>query len=324
MSKRQLAAQVALALAVLAAANAAVAWLARNSVPRQVLRRGASSPPATDLFLGNSTMAAGLDESAFAAILPGRPLNLGMSGSPVEHLLIYRQQGRHRGARVYYGAFDTQLTDPPSGGWGDLIGNRAMAYYVEPEVSIRYYAPREPVRALLHRLAGRFPALAERAALWVKVENLRRALGELGMPKKAVNRFGRAEDFALLEGDLSGFRARCAEAVARDAPLSGPVRELFALARDAGGGLYVVEMPMPSRHRRRYYATPEWPAYRAHVEALVARAGGVVVPASDWVGDDGFIDALHLNAEGARAFSRRLARWVAGSRRGGGAGGGPT
>ena len=70
------------------------------------------------------------------------------------------------------------------------------------------------------------------------------------------------------------------------------------------------KMPMPDRHRRRYYSNPEWRAYQAHVIELVREAGAVYVPASDWIGETGFDDHLHLNATGASSFSNRLGRWV--------------
>ena len=37
------------------------------------------------------------------------------------------------------------------------------------------------------------------------------------------------------------------------------------------------------------------------------REGGIYLVASDWIEDDGFADHLHLNAQGAAEFSRRLA-----------------
>jgi hypothetical protein len=311
MTYCRLAIQILLAVIVLVAANVVVSVLARNSNPRQLLRSGDEAEPATDLFLGNSLMAAGLDTTAFAAVKPGRPLNLSLgSSSPVEHALIYQRQGKHRGATVYYGFFDSQLTDLQDGGWEKLVGNRAMAYYVEPETAIGFYAPDSPLRSCGHRLVARIPVLVERHTIWSKVEKLRRLLGEIGMPRKDTNRFGRAEDFVLLEADPDEFASRCSQAVADRVPLNGPLRAIFHQANGRNSPVLVVEMPMTEQHRQRFYSGPAWEAYRSHLIECVREAGGVYVPAADWVGQDGFADHLHMNAVGARAFSSRLARWV--------------
>ena len=306
MRGRHMLAQLAAALAVLAAGNFVVRHLARNAVPRALLRSADAAEPATDLFLGNSTMAAGADPAAFAGVAGGRPFNLALGATdPVEHLVLYRAAKRHHSATVYYGFLDTQLTDLPRGDWDSLVGNRALAYSVEPEVSFRHYFPRTPLRAAALSLAARFPLLVERTTVWAKVEAVRRRLGGLGMPERETNRFGRAEDFARLEADPTEFAERL-DGAAR-APLSPPVAELFAAVRANGCSLYVVAMPMPASHRLRYCCGSGWEACRAHSTELVRRAGGTFVPAADWVADSGFADPLHLNGDGAREFSVRLA-----------------
>jgi len=304
--------QIVVTLVVLVGANGGVALLARNSVPRQLLRHCALAEPATDLFLGNSTMAAGFDEAEFTAASPDRRgVNAALGAtSPVEHYLIYSRQVRHRGATIHYGFLDTQLTDPTSGDWGTLVGNRAMAYYVDPETAIRFYAPDDPVRAWEMRLVRRVPAFVERQTIWAKVERVRRTLSEVGLPKKDTNRFGRAEDFALLEPtDPTEFAQRCRRVVDDRVPLNGAVAAILQLAAEQGVRAVVIEMPMTQEHRRRFYSTPEWAAYRQYVTALIHDAGGVYLDASDWVGTEGFADHLHLNADGAKVFTRRIAAW---------------
>lgn len=309
MKVRHLTVQIALTLAVLVAGNLVVSRLAQNSVPRQTLRKGEQSDPANDLFLGNSLVAAGLDEAAFATAAPGRrPLNLGLgSSSPVEHYLIYRRQIKHQAAAVYYGFFDTQLTDIPDGKWDALVGNRAMAYYVDPAIAAQFLVADSSVRALAFRVVAQIPWLVERLTIWAKVELLRRSLGELGMPKKLTNQFGRAEDFGLLEEDVEQFTTRCRLLAADQAPLTAAVVAIIRQAQERGSPIYLVEMPMPEGHRKRYYQTPEWIAYQAHLKRLLEDAGGRYVPAADWIDDSGFADHLHLNQDGARRFSTRLA-----------------
>jgi hypothetical protein len=312
MKFRHLAVQLGLTAVVLAAANLGVRRLAENSVPRQLLRHGDGSQPATDLFLGNSTMAAGLDETTFAAVQPRRrPLNLALGATgPVEHLLIYHQQKKHRGAAVYYGFLDTQLTDAPQGSWDKLIGNRALSYYADPETAIRFYAKDSPFEALAFRFVAKVPMLVERVAIWAKVERLRRILGEIGFPKKETNRFGRAEDFVLLEPDPGEFARKCERAAVDRVSLASPVAALIREAEEGGSKVYVVEMPMTFGHRERFYSGPQWAAYRMHLIDLVQSAGAVYVAGADWVADDGFADHLHLNEAGSRSFSTRLGNWT--------------
>jgi hypothetical protein len=309
MGIRAITSQAAACLAVLLLANLAVQRLSRNSVPRQVLRSVAQTDEATHVFFGNSLMASGLDPAEFARGRPDcRPLNLGMgASSPVEDLILLRSAKKYRAAVVVYGYFDRQMTDPVSRRWGDLFGNRAMGYYAGLDTAVKYYAAGDPWLAFEMRATAAVPFLVERGAVWGKVETLRRRLGGLGLPAVAENQFGRAGDFAALEAsDPQEFADRAASDARDEVPLSPAVAEFVRLAQERHAGLVVVEMPVPSDHRRRFYAGPEWAAYREHVAALIRQAGGRHVDASDWVPDGGFSDALHMNETGAAQFSRRL------------------
>ena len=82
---------------------------------------------------------------------------------------------------------------------------------------------------------------------------------------------------------------------------------MLALARRAGPAFAFVEMPMPSAHRSRFYATPEWTTYENALRKQTNENGARFINAADWIGDDGFEDPLHLNPQGAAVFSRRLA-----------------
>lgn len=312
MTLRHLLIQLGLAAGMMVVANVAVQCLAINSVPRQLLRTAERSEPATDLFLGNSTMAAGIDEASFARQRPlCRPLNLGLgASSPVEHYLIYRQQRKHANARVFYGFIDTQLTDPPTGDWNSLVGNRAMAYYVEPDVSRAFFTAESPMQDLLFRLYSHIPIAVERYAIWAKVEKLRRHAAQFGLPARITTPFGNADDFALQQLDTENFISRCEQALYENLPLNAPITSLFKRVRKSGNELYVVEMPMPTDHRSRYYAVPAWLAYRAHVKKLVTSFDGVYVEAAEWIQDDGFADALHMNRNGAMGFSYNLGKLV--------------
>jgi hypothetical protein len=315
MGIRAITSQAAACLAVLLVANVAVQRFSRNSVPRQVLRSVAQTDEATHAFFGNSLMASGLDPAAFARGRPDcRPLNLGLgASSPVEDLILLKSAEKYRAAVVVYGYFDRQMTDPAPRRWGDLFGNRAMGYYADLDTAVKYYAAGDAAMAAEMRATALVPFLVERGAVWGKVEALRRRLGGLGLPAVAENQFGRAADFAALEAsDPQEFAARAAAAARDGVPLGPAVAEFVRLAGEQHAGLVVVEMPMPSDHRRRFYAGPEWAAYREHVATLVRQAGGRHVDASDWVADGGFADALHMNEAGAVQFSRRLSDEIAG------------
>jgi lysophospholipase L1-like esterase len=69
---------------------------------------------------------------------------------------------------------------------------------------------------------------------------------------------------------------------------------------------------MPQQHRAAFYAKPIWLRLRAHVRELASTAGVTYLNASDWVEDERqFADSMHLNMEGARVFSTRLAQTLA-------------
>jgi hypothetical protein len=96
------------------------------------------------------------------------------------------------------------------------------------------------------------------------------------------------------------------------AGFSRPIQEIVRLAREHGTKVILVEMPMPSRHREVFYASPVWSQMRAYLQKLAAADGASYVAASDWVHDDAkFEDATHLNEAGAKVFSSELARAVA-------------
>jgi hypothetical protein len=306
---------------VLAGYNAVVHRMSKSSYRRQMLTRLDQLSPATDcLFLGNSLVEAGCDLTAFSSAWPAKggslsPVNLALGGtSPVEHYLILDQALRHplHPKYVIYGFFDDQLNAPPRGDWSDLVGNRAFAYYF-PEKAANLYAPGSRLKEWQLRATGRVPLLAERSSLWGKVEMLRRRLEDLGMPRRPTNRFGRVEDFAALEAkDVPAFVQRCGAVVDSQTGFSQPIREILRLARARGAKVFLVEMPMPARHRQVFYSGPAWSELHAYLLTLAGQEQAVYVSASDWVKDDAnFEDATHLNEQGAKIFSARLAAAIA-------------
>src|ERR1700704_933856 len=130
----------AVVLAVfLLAMNLGIAYLTRESVPRRVLRHALNSRASRVLALGNSIMAAGFDESVFDSsaglTAPEGAVNLSLgASSPVEQLLLFRYGLAHgiRPRLLVYGFYDLQLSQPTRFSAGDMIGNHAMLYYLEP------------------------------------------------------------------------------------------------------------------------------------------------------------------------------------------------
>jgi len=314
LTKRQLVLTAAVLVTGLLAMNLAIVYLTRNSVPRQVMRHARERQSASILALGNSLVAAGLDEAAFAtgaSLSPDRGVaNLGLgSSAPVEQLLLFRYALAHgvRARLVVYGFFDLQLTAPNQFTTSDLIGNHAMLYYLEPFYARRFYS------LSLHdvfefRAMQAIPMFVERGAIWAKVEILRRAFAQQGMPPERTNRFGRAADFSLLESDNpNNFHRQCEASLSL--PLAPPVSELLRQARDAGLTIAVIEMPMPGAHRTLFYDTVWWSQYVLHIRNLLAPYHVIYVDASSWIQDDSlFDDPLHLSARGAAQFSQRLGR----------------
>src|SRR5207253_911644 len=153
--------------------------------------------------------------------------------------------------------------------------------------------PRVPARA---RSTSRSVPPHRSNTICSSIERARRKLSGVGAPPPEIGRSGRTADFAGLEDDPDVFRQCCVDVVAHRAPLLAAVRDLFETVRDARAELIVIEAPMTSSHRRRFYDTPEWEAYRAYVRSETERFGGRFVDASDWMVDAAFEDAVHLSA----------------------------
>ena len=313
-AKRQLVLAAAVLLAGLVAMNLVVTILTRNSVPRRVMRHARQSQSASVIALGNSLVASGFDEVAFNSgaglSAPRGAANLGLgASSTVEQLLLLRYALSHgvHPDLVVYGFYDFQLTTPNRFTTSDLMGNHAMLYYVEPFYARRFYS------LSLHdsfqfRAMHAIPMFADRGAIWAKVEILRRAMAQQGMPAERTNRLGRAADFSLLESDnAEDFRLQCSASV--NLPLASSVSELLRQANDLGLTIAVVEMPMREQHRRLFYDTPGWSQYTSHIRNLLAQFNVIYVDASDWIQEDAlFDDPLHLSTRGAAQFSQRLGR----------------
>lgn len=316
MGRRTILIALSLAALILAAANFSVGHAARNSVPRQTMRNiNTAGPVIGVLGLGNSLMAAGFDAAAVQETFQkaGQSIvavNAGLgSTSIIEHLALMRLALQHHAVReVVYGFFDQQMSPEMPLRNSDLLGNYAMLYYQEPELALRYgqFSWLERIEFQTYRCCA---LLRERSNIWAKVEKLRRAMQEVGMPRQETNQFGRRADFDLLEAGSPDLFAEQCRTVMRSGDFLAPaVQEFFKEAHAYGSRVTVVEMPMSPLHVRRFYDLDIWKQFRIQNRLAIERAGASYVDASHWLPDDGaFQDHVHLGRSGAAEFSRRLA-----------------
>ncbi len=316
MPGRSLFVAIALTAILLFVANVLVGRAARNSVPRQTMRTIDAAPPVIDLLgMGSSTVAAGFDPVSIEGTfqLAGHPVvavngALGATGA-IEHLLLVRRALQHHIVQqMVYGFADQAMADNTPLMNSDLIGNRALLYYQEPQIAVRY--ARFNWADLISFQTDRCCALLrERGTLWAKVEKIRRAMGAYGIPPQATNRFGRARDFDLLEASSpEAFVERCNHVMQTGQMLSPPVRELFREARASGVKVTVVEMPIHPSHVKAFYELPVWSEYRSATQRAIERIGDSYIDASHWIPEENeFQDHIHLNPSGAARFSHKLA-----------------
>ncbi len=307
---------VAFTALIVAAANFAVGRASSNSVPRQTMRNiNAAGPVIGVLGVGNSLMAAAFDENAVQETLhqAGRSViavNAGLGAtSTIEHLALTRLAWEHHTVReIAYGFFDQQMSTEEPLKNSDLVGNYAMLYYQEPQLTLRYgrFNWLDLVEFQTYRCCA---LLQERGTIWAKVEKMRRAMQDVGMPKQESNQFGRRADFNLLEATApEQFAERCQNVIRSGDFISPALQELFKEAQSHGSRVTVVEMPMTPFHRKQFYDQPVWGEFRAQTRAAVERAGAAYIDAGSWIPDDSdFQDHLHLSRLGAERFSRKLA-----------------
>ncbi len=301
--------QIFIAGVILGVANLGVEKLAKTSTANQLRDHCEAVKNPTDIFLGNSLAAAGIDEEVFNLQNPKRcALNAGCgSTGPLEHYLIFEKTTASKGGTIYYCFFDTQLTDERKADWDTLTGNSALAYYFNLQKTLELSAPHDPVKMLRLTLVSYFPIFYERLAIWAKIEKLRRKLTAIGVPVQEENRFGRITDFELLEPEnLETFAVLLGNQVKEKVGLNIAVSHLVKRLRELECRLVFVLMPMPKLHRTRFNESKNWQSYLEHIKEIARANGAGFVSAIDWVEDSGFADHLHLNSVGAKRFSQKI------------------
>ncbi len=280
------------------------------------MSRVRASTDASVIALGNSLIGVGFVENSFDEGMQVKKqngaINVAMGGSSAVEQLLMLRYALDRGMRpraVIFGFFDFQLTHPLEYTTRDLIGNRAMLYYLEPEYARGFYHLSVHDR-IEFQIMRHFEVFADRGLVWERVERFRRALDQQGMPPQASNSMGRAVDFAMLEyPSAPAFVAECGRASRN--PLIPSVVEIARQAAAAGSKVYFVEMPMPPAHVETFYDEPAWGGYRAHLQGMLGDLGAVYIDASHWMPEEtSFIDPLHLSWAGSQEFSRRLGAYL--------------
>ncbi len=302
----------------LTAMDWAVGRFSRHTIPRRTMERVCQATGAQVLAMGNSLVGVGFQERSFDAGMGlderSGSMNVAMGGSSaIEQLLMLRyalRRGMHPRA-VLFGFFDFTLTHPLEYSTRDLIGSRAMLYYVDPEYARGYYHLSFHDRAEFE-IMRHLEIFADRGTLWERVELFRRSLAQQGMPPEQTKAMGRGVDFAMLEyNSQPAFLAECGRASHNQ--LIPSVKEIATQARAAGARVYFVEMPMSPAHVRMFYDQAQWSnGYRAHLRQMLGELGASYIDASHWMPDEGaFEDPLHLTYGGAQEFSRRLGQYLA-------------
>lgn len=320
MTTRRFFSCLALALGVILVFNILIA-LRVDSVPKLVMREMRATPRIDILLLGSSIVEYGFDKHAFASAWPApNPVppffDAAMSASsPVEHYLLGRDAYLHHEHIhcLVYGFYDQNLTDPPDYSWTKLTGNKAMGYSPEfATLAASLYAPGSVWQKWRFNLIGLIPMLREHSQLWKYIELFRRQLKQIGMPAQKLDLMGRVPNFDVYPfPNIDQFSRDCEEAAQRAEPFIPPVENMIQLARKNNSQVFIVEMPMISDHRNRLYATQAWKDYRAYLQQHCAAEGATYVNASDWVPDDAnFNDNLHLNPDGAKIFSAKMAEYL--------------
>jgi hypothetical protein len=132
------------------------------------------------------------------------------------------------------------------------------------------------------------------------------------MPPAEVSQFGRKADFARLEAETPhSFFLKCQSLIRSGDFLAPPIQALFRQARERGVRVVVVEMPVHPHHFSLYYGQPIWDEFRKGTRSAVERMGASYINASAWTLDPSlFVDRMHSSKDGAKQFSRLLARQI--------------
>jgi hypothetical protein len=319
-STRFLCISVVAAIAGLSALDLAYGRHARTHFgPNVTVQQAEAAGTGCVVTLGDSRMAAGIDPPALRKALRVRgvevciaPLAVGalpISGQAMA-LRRFMRDGR-RPTAVVLGESTGTLLDEGSPDPSVFFGNRAAELAWSEPSDLHIYYPSFPFGDLDRGVRfwfARSNALSVYAsATWIKTQNLQEQLTG-NSRREPHNRFGSLADMHAL---LGAFRE---QATAGLAAQNGHYRlnrwfELVQrLVHDGGARLVVIEVPMPSSYRAEVVNSVAGRQYRVWLQNELARSGDAFIDMSapQSVNDRDFRDGVHLNADGAKAFSADL------------------
>ena len=303
---------------VLASANYAVGSLASTTVASQLLEKCRNNIYFTDLFLGNSLIAAGIDENSFNEERNNdcKAFNAGCgSTKPLEHALILHQATRPMNGILFYGFFDTQLTDKSLINWQSLVGNRTITLKTDLNLALKLSDHTNFINVVQLQILSKIPLFYERLAIWAKVEKARRKVGDIGRNSTETARFGRKEDFQLLEPKNSlAFENELKKLLFNKVKLSKPILDIISQSKIHQNKAVFLVMPMTSAHRTKFNNSDSWNSYLDQITEVLAKQDVRLINCLDWIDDSLFEDHLHLSAQGAKVFSTRLAKYLSPSK----------
>jgi hypothetical protein len=325
-STRLLCVSAIAAVAGLGALDFVYGRYARNHfVPNTTMQRAEAAGTGCVVTLGDSRMAAGIDAPVLREGLRVRGIEVCIAPLAVGALPISGQamalrrfiRDGQRPVRVILGASTGTLLDDDSPDPSALVGNRAAELAWSDASDVRLYYPGFPFADLDRGVRFSFArsnALSVYAsATWIKTQTLQERLTGAGTRQEAHNRFGSLADMHAL---LSSFREHATKGLARwdgHYRLSRWFELVQRLVYETGARLTVVEVPMPSSYRADVVNSVAGRRYRAWLQGELARRGDTFLDMSapQSVRDQHFEDGVHLDEDGARAFSGDLGEQLA-------------
>jgi hypothetical protein len=293
-------------------------------LPEQKMAAAIAAGDQCVLVGGDSRMAAAFDGDAIQARLQMAEghrcladVSIGATDASGWFLAVrkYLSSGRRPSALVIGIVADGPLLPTFDAPVGDRTGNNAIHLTWTRAADVRLEVPGFPAASIeafddgFRFLVARLTPLGKYQSLfWKRLSDLDAKAA--GTAAKG-NQFGELGQMAALESQMrQGAVDRLATAM-RSAPYrrwSAWFVSIVELADRSGAPLVLVELPMPSSYRHAVTDTQFAAAYRDWLrsQADLHRGGLLDLSHPGWLGDDLFIDNLHLGKRGAELVSSAI------------------
>src|SRR5262249_39617879 len=154
---------------------------------------------------------------------------------------------------MIYSTIDMRLTERRDDRFYQWRGNRALPYYTDTELAYQI-GVQSRIDLLFMQVLKHIPMFVERGEIYREVNIRRTELGNLGMPVG-----NQVRCWENPGESVDGFLWRVEKDRAQS--LSPQVLELLRTARKHGARELVVNVPVMSKHRKKFYSTSQWGAY---------------------------------------------------------------